>query len=257
MLDELHPVGKLANFRDLGGLAGVHGVIKPGVLYRSDDLATIDEEEAERLASKGLSLIIDLRSSDEVSKGRGPLREYDIDYLNLPLLQHSGYSHNLEELLAPGALTNEMLGRWYFEVFSKSLPLIIEGLHAIAGAKGAVVFHCAIGKDRTGVFAAALHAVLGTHREHIVRDFARTEDNLSRVLTRLSTADPFWTKEVIEKSGALLRAHPEAMISFLDQVDASGASLEETLLEGGATATLFANLREMALSESPEYSARR
>lgn len=253
MLDESHPVGKLANFRDLGHLAGVHGVIRRGVLYRSDDVATIDEVEAERLASKGLSLIIDLRSSDEVGKGRGPLQAYDIDYLNLPLLQHSGYSHNLEELLAPGALTNEMLGRWYFDVFSKSLPLIVDGLQAIAEAEGAVVFHCAIGKDRTGVFAAALHAALGTHREHIVRDFAKTEDNLPRVLARLSSTDPFWTKEIIEKSGVLLRAHPEAMISFLDQVDASGASLEEILLEGGATATLFADLREMALSESPEY----
>lgn len=252
MLDKSHPVGKLANFRDLGHLAVVHGVIKPGVLFRSDDVATIDEVEAERLASKGLSLIIDLRSSDEVSKGRGPLREYDIDYLNLPLLEHSGYSHNLEELLALGGFTNEMLGRWYFEVFSKSLPLIIDGLQAISEAKGAVVFHCAIGKDRTGLFAVALHATLGIHREPIVRDFAETEDNLPRVLARLSSTQPFWTSEIIEKSGALLRAHPEAMISFLDQVDASGSSLEERLLQGGATAALFADLRTMALSECPE-----
>lgn len=252
MIDETHPLGKLANFRDLGDLAGVHGTIRPGVLFRSDDLSTIDDAEAERVASKDISLIIDLRSSDEVSQGRGPLERYDIDYLNLPLLEHSGTSHNLEDLVASGGFTHEMLGLWYAEVFSRSLSMIVEGLQAVSEAQGGVVFHCAIGKDRTGIFAVALHSALGTHREHIVRDFARTEDNLPQVLARLSASQQFWTGEVIERSGALLRAHPEAMNVFLDQMDSTGESLEARLVQGGATPALFENLRAMALTGSGE-----
>jgi protein-tyrosine phosphatase len=250
MMDATHPLGKLANFRDLGNLAGVNGTIRPGVLFRSDDLSTIDDAEAERVASMDISLIIDLRSSDEVSQGRGPLERYDMDYLNLPLLERSGTSHNLEDLVASGGFTHEMLGLWYAEVFSRSLSMIVEGLHAVSEARGGVVFHCAIGKDRTGIFAVALHSALGIHREHILRDFVKTEDNLPQVLARLSASQPFWTAEVIKKSGALLRAHPEAMTVFLDQVDSTGDSLEARLLQGGATPALFHQLRAMALIAS-------
>ncbi len=251
MIDMTHPVGKLANFRDLGQLSGEHGTIRPGVLFRSDDVSTIDAAEAEKLASKDISLIVDLRSSDEVSQGRGPLEHYDIEYLNLPLLEQSGTSHNLDELVASAGFTNEMLGLWYAEVFARSLPMLVEGLQAISETQRAVVFHCAMGKDRTGIFAVALHTALGTHREHIVRDFIETEANLPQVLARLRASQPFWTDAMVDKAGALLHAHPEAMAVFFDQFGANG-ELKDLLMQGGATEALFADLRNLALTRSSE-----
>ena len=248
VIDSSHPVTKLANFRDLGNLAGQHGTIRPGVFFRSDDVSTIDDEEAERLVSHDISLIIDLRSSDEVSGGRGPLAHYDIDYLNLPILESSGTSQNLGELVSGAEFTNAMLGRWYFDVFHKAMPLLIDGLQAVSEAQGAVLFHCAIGKDRTGLFAVALHGALGTHRAHIVADFEKTEVNLSKVLARLTASQPFWTPEVISKAGALLRADAKAMHVFLDAIEAQGTDLEEMLVDGGATVALLEDLRALALT---------
>lgn len=256
MIDSSHPVTKLANFRDLGNLSGTHGSIRPGVLFRSDDVSTIDDDEAERLVSHDISLIIDLRSSDEVSHGRGPLANYDIEYLNLPILETSGTSQNLHELVSAGEFTNAMMGEWYFEVFHKSMPMLVDGLHAVSGANGAVLFHCAIGKDRTGLFAVALHGALGTHRAHIVSDFEKTEANLGRVLARLTASQPFWTPEIMSKSGALLRAEAEAMHVFLDAVEAHGTNLEEMLVDGGAAPALLENLRRVVLDapEKRDYS---
>lgn len=248
MIDTSHPVTKLANFRDLGNLAGRYGTIRPGTLFRSDDVSTIDDEEAERLVSHDISLIIDLRSSDEVSGGRGPLANYDIDYLNLPLLESSGTSQDLGELVSGNEFTNAMLGRWYFEVFHKAMPLLIDGLQAVSEAKGAVLFHCAIGKDRTGLFAVALHGALGTHRAHIVSDFEKTEGNLAKVLARLNATQPFWTPEIIHKAGALLRAEAEAMHAFLNAIETHGTDLEEMLIDGGATVALMERLRGNALT---------
>lgn len=248
MIDTSHPVTKLANFRDLGHLAGRYGTIRPGALFRSDDVSTIDDEEAERLVSHDISLIIDLRSSDEVSGGRGPLANYDIDYLNLPILESSGTSQNLGELVSGNEFTNVMLGRWYFEVFRRAMPLLIDGLQAVSEAKGAVLFHCAIGKDRTGIFAVALHGALGTHRAHIVSDFEKTEGNLSQVLARLSASQPFWTPDIISRAGALLRAEAEAMHVFLDAIETQGTDLEELLTDGGASVVLLEKLRGNALT---------
>jgi protein-tyrosine phosphatase len=248
VIDFSHPLTKLANFRDMGNLAGRHGSIRPGVLFRSDDVSTIDDDEAERLVSHDISLIIDLRSSDEVAGGRGPLANYDIDYLNLPILERSGTSQNLNDLMSTGVFTNAMMGQWYFDVFRKGMPMLIEGLQAVSEARGAVLFHCAIGKDRTGLFAVALHGALGTHRAHIVSDFAKTETNLDKVLARLTASQPFWTPEIMSKSGALLRAEAEAMHVFLDAIEEQGTDLEELLLAGGANPALLDTLRGIALT---------
>lgn len=254
MIDSEHPVTRLANFRDLGELTGVHGTIRPGLLYRSDDVSSIDDDEAARVAATGIALIIDLRSANEQHAGRGPLGDYAIDYLSLPMLERSGTGQNLASLLAAGEFTNEMLGTWYFEVMQRSMPLIVEGLEAIANADGPVLFHCAIGKDRTGMFAVALHGALGTPREHIVADYVKTTENLPRVLARLAASQPMWTEQTMVRAGALLRSDAEAMQVLLDAVDAEGTDLEGLLVAGGASVHVLQRLRDWALV-TPEATA--
>jgi len=249
-------LGKLANYRDLGGLAGAHGTIRPGVLFRADDVSTIDADEAARIADTGLALIIDLRSTDELAAGRGPLADHDIDYLNLPIMQHSGSTQSLGAVLESGGFTNDMLGQWYYSVLLRSMPMLVQGLEAIVAADGPVLFHCAIGKDRTGLFALALHGALGTHRDEIVSDYARSGANLAHLHARLASSQPMWTPEVIERAGALLRADAEAMLALLDAIDADGATLDALLVTGGADEHLFEQLRTWALvspEEAPQH----
>ena len=47
------------------------------------------------------------------------------------------------------------------------------------------LFHCAAGKDRTGVLAALVLDAVGVERDAIVADFALTNERLERVGARL------------------------------------------------------------------------
>lgn len=232
MIDKSHPVGKLANFRDLGNLTTVTGSTKEGQLFRSDDLALLDDEQAEIILDFGVKLIIDLRSSDEVELvGRGPLANAPIDYLNLPLLNPAASGVMTEEIL-DREFTSEMLGRWYASVYQDALPKISSGLKAIAESDGPVLFHCAVGKDRTGIFAASLLTVLGVTRSEIIREYSLTNQNLPRLLSRLSTFQPFWTEDLIVQSGALMRADEQSMRTMLELVG-SEEEIQSQLRDAG------------------------
>lgn len=218
MIDRNHPIGKLANFRDLGQLPAEGGKVRTGQVFRSDDLSQIDDEEANRLVDLGLALVIDLRSADEVEGvGKGPLGTHQISYVNIPLLSDESSGIQTEELLNR-EFTSQMLGQWYAKVFLEGVAKIGTGLEMIADSKGPVLFHCAVGKDRTGIFAASLLAAIGVKRHAIVGDYSRTNENLSRVLARLTALQPFWDESLIARSGALMRADKEAMETMLEVV---------------------------------------
>jgi protein-tyrosine phosphatase len=246
MIDKSHPVGKLANFRDLGQLRGDYGTTKSGMVFRSDDLAQLDEKEIERVLATGLSLVIDLRSKDEVEgAGRGLFEESGVEYLNLPLLSPETSGIQTQELL-DFDFSNQMLGQWYAKVFSEALANINRGLEVISAADGPVLFHCAIGKDRTGIFAASLLSVLGIQREEIVRDYTLTNRNIGQVLSRLTNLHPFWTEELIVKSGALMRADTEAIQEMLEIVGSS-EGIYSSLTAAGLEPSAVDRLRDRLL----------
>ena len=60
-----------------------------------------------------------------------------------------------------------------------------DAITAIADSPGAVVFHCAAGKDRTGLVSAVVLGALGVSDEDIVADYAMTGRNLVAIDARL------------------------------------------------------------------------
>lgn len=243
MIDRAYQVTKLANFRDLGGVRIGASQLSSKILFRSDDLSTIDEAEAQRVAEHGIKLIVDFRSKAEAEAiGRGPLGDHPIEYLNLPLLDFTKDDHNLGQQIEQVSFTNQMLGAWYAKVFVGAAPMIVEGLQAIAQTDGPAVFHCAIGKDRTGIFAASALTLMGASREEVIRDFTLTEERLPQILARLSVSQPFWSEDIILKSGALVRAEAEAMHAMFDTLRASGLEVAEVLETAGADQALVTKL---------------
>jgi len=72
----------------------------------------------------------------------------------------------------------------YVAMFERSAGLIVHALAVMATAPGAVAFHCAAGKDRTGVLAASLLLALGADDEAIVADYGRTGPNVPAIMSR-------------------------------------------------------------------------
>lgn len=169
------------NLRDLGGIAVEGGILREGLAIRTDDLSLVTAEVAEELVAAGLTSIIDLRSTDEVSiTGRGPLGQQPVAYHHIPLM---GSIRRAMSDDVP-ALTHETMGYMYMGLIENATSQLVTALNIIAYSPGATAFHCAAGRDRTGVLAASLLLVLGASDADIVTDYALTGPNMTKIQER-------------------------------------------------------------------------
>jgi protein-tyrosine phosphatase len=201
------------NFRDLGGYPAGDGMrVRWRVLFRSDALHHLTPEGADRLIGElGVGAIVDLRSTGEVeAEGRGLLRERSPRYHHLPLFDGP---------LGPDAkLTDQLtLADRYFLMAEHAKGPIARVVATLAQSSTPAVYHCAAGKDRTGVISAILLGLLGVREEIIVADYAATQQNLQEIVDRLLQSEGY--REVLDSLPAdTMHAEPETMFSLLRQL---------------------------------------
>lgn len=211
----------LENFRDIGDISVPEGQLLKNVLWRSDDVSFIPDAQAEQLYEDGLRTIIDLRSHQEAAAtGRGPLRNYSVRYVSLPLSLEVGVP-DADMGTELKAHSPAQLGRAYARLAQTVAPSIVTGIRVINDSTGATLFHCAAGKDRTGIFAACVLSLLGASEEQITQDYVATVPNVDRVMQRLiplfrALVPPAFTGNVLPPAGsALMGAPADTMTSML------------------------------------------
>ncbi|NKX56570.1 tyrosine-protein phosphatase [Arthrobacter mobilis] len=179
------PLAPLVNLRDLGGLRVEGGYVRHGALWRSDDICLTTHEQLQDLVSAGLRAVIDLRSPEELNRtGRGPSMAYQIEHYHLPLTDGISTPAVMAEVFR-AIRTPRDVGKWYAQLFRDRVSTILHALQVIAYTDGGVLFHCAAGKDRTGILAAVVLSCLGTDQRTIIADYALTRHNIATVLHRL------------------------------------------------------------------------
>ncbi|ALJ21630.1 tyrosine-protein phosphatase [Microbacterium sp. No. 7] len=172
------------NLRDLGGTPVAGTVVRPGVAIRTDDLSIVTPEYADALVADGLTAVIDLRSPQEAGiTGRGPLGAHAVSYHHLPLMSNVGEGMDRERPV----LDHAAMGEMYVGMVENAAPQLVTALSVIAHTPGTAAFHCAAGRDRTGVLAAMLLLVLGASDETIVEDYARTGPHMPAIVERTRT----------------------------------------------------------------------
>ncbi|MFG3348196.1 tyrosine-protein phosphatase [Streptomyces sp. NPDC048018] len=185
------PFERLHNFRDLGGYRTADGgTVRWETLYRSDSLAKLAGADAhadlERFRELGVVTVIDLRYPWEIAaKGRHPETEPQ-SWHNLSI-EHRPYD---QAEIDPGVDPWRHLADRYAEVALDGAAELREALEVIAAAEGPLVFHCASGKDRTGLLAALVLALLDVSDEQILDDFALTELATERLIADWRAAHP-------------------------------------------------------------------
>ena len=104
---------------------------------------------------------------------------------------------------------------WYLEVGGDALARAL----SLLGSREhyPLVFHCAAGKDRTGVLAALVLDILGVDREVIVADYVVTAERLQLILERWK-AEPGFTERMAKVPPSRFSVEAPTMEGFLDGV---------------------------------------
>ncbi|MGK5740477.1 tyrosine-protein phosphatase [Micromonospora sp. URMC 103] len=170
---------RLHNFRDLGGYRAADGrAVRWGLVYRSDSLGKLTGADLARFQELGVRTVIDLRYPWEIA-ARGRVPELDgLAWHNLSV-EHRPYD---QATIDPALDPWRYLADRYAEVAADGAEELRRALEVIADADAPLVFHCASGKDRTGLLAAVLLALLGVDDDQIAADFALTERATERLV---------------------------------------------------------------------------
>ena len=247
--DRLIPLEGAFNFRDLGGYRGTGGrVIRWGTLFRSDTLHELTASDVARLRSMGLATIIDLRTPRELEQtGRGPLEPEAIAFRHLSVIGDGGAGG--EAVAAPEVddLTERYL--WYLEVGGHALA---EALSMLGDpASYPLVFHCAAGKDRTGVLAALVLDLCGVAAEAIVADYLITADRMELILGRYRS-DPAFEARMAQVPPGRFGVEADTMERFLDILHRRFGGSEAWATAAGVPPASIEVLRDVLLGPAGE-----
>ncbi|MEU4337791.1 tyrosine-protein phosphatase [Micromonospora lupini] len=234
---------RLHNFRDLGGYRTDDGrSVRWGLLYRSDSLGKLSGADLDRFQALGVRTVIDLRYPWEIAaRGRAP-EINGVAWHNLSI-EHRPYD---QAVIDPAVDPWRHLADRYAEVAEDGVAELREALDVIVAADAPLVFHCASGKDRTGLLAALLLALLGVDEEQIAADFALTELATARLVADWQALNP---DRVLVWPG--YGRAPEAIIRhFLADLSAAyGSVVGYTTNRLGVDDALTARLRERLLTD--------
>jgi protein-tyrosine phosphatase len=256
----------LSNLRDVGGLPTVDGgKIKRRRLLRSENPKDLTRRDVEFLLGLGLTDVVDLRSDYEIGlDGRNRLSRHR----RLRVHRHSMFREWGEgvgeekpdvrpevlpaeavpwaDLTPDVALENEAASH-YFSYLVDRPDSVLAALRAIGRASGAVLVHCAAGKDRTGTIVALALLIAGADRDAVVEDYAASTERIEAVVRRLLGSEVY--EESLRETP--LSAHfsrPETMIALLDYVESQYGGVAQLLARIGwtdeDTARLRAKLRD-------------
>ena len=220
----------IENFRDFGGYATACGRgVKSGRLYRSGAHHTATEADLARLADLGVATVVDLRQPHE--RARDPSRRWP--GFSAQVIENDIVSEHPDWLVKLQAC--DLTAEWFFEdtrQFYRHGPLEPRHIQlfgayfaALADAEGAVLVHCAAGKDRTGMICALTHHIAGVHHDDILADYLLTNDE-ARIERKIASLIPYFTEHLqrpvsYEATRMAVSVHPaylEAAFEVMSEV---------------------------------------
>jgi protein-tyrosine phosphatase len=237
------------NFRDIGGYRGHKGkTVAWRRIFRSGEFRNVTREDLDRLTKElGVNQVIDLRSDLELKNGgKGLLTECDIKYTNIAFMADGGDPEANSKRYS--TLTN--MGDFYVELARQKDygAKIVKALEIIAEpANHPLVFHCAVGKDRTGMLAAMLLTLLGVKEADIIEDYTLSEPYMNELRARLK-ADPKASDPPLDIPEYFWEAKAPSMAIFLGMLKKEYGSAGQYLRKMGMDDDLPRQLRSILLT---------
>lgn len=185
----------LHNARDLGGLPLRNGGTTPsGRVFRSESVDVLGAAGWQALHDAGIRTVVDLRQDSERARDTGTRP----DWLTTIAVDHDGLDEHPDfwaDYWANGLVGTPLYYLPHLEALPGRTGAV---LHAIAAAPpGGVLFHCAGGRDRTGIVSLVLLSIAGAEPEAIVDDYLVTVANAPAHFAGIGREDPEPTLEAL------------------------------------------------------------
>lgn len=215
------------NFRDLGGYRTFDGkTVKWNTVLRSDDLATLTDDDLELLGNIPLISIVDFRGKGEIEKAPdripGSVREVYFHSINPGNMDPSEIKK-----LAESIPMDQLMQQIY--VLLVTDPEIIEQYKNFFALlqnpnNTPLLFHCSAGKDRTGMAAALFLLALGVEEETVIEDYLLSNQYIFQKYASIIADHPEYEaafgvkKEFIEASLDLIKKEYGGVENYLRSV---------------------------------------
>jgi len=220
------------NARDLGGLPTRDGVTRRGALIRSAGVRFVTGGGWRSAYDAGVRTIVDLRNDSEVREdapaGSGPAAvaghaRGGIERVWVPLddVDDADLWRYLYDQRIDGT------PMYYRPFLDRKAERCAAAVAAVARAKpGGVIFHCVAGRDRTGLLALLILALVDVDPEVIAADYALTTEALRPMFDLMGHEDE--APRIAQLLAAKRTTAREAILATLDGLD-----VEDRLLAAG------------------------
>lgn len=228
------------NARDLGGLPTRAGVTKTGRIFRMGRPEWLTDDGWQQAYNDGVRTIVDLRNAEERHRRPSDPHVSDAVLAGFAVIHTPTEDPSDAEFLR---LCAPVLGSP--ECYRDNLRLWPEKFaavfRAIASAEGAVVLHCAAGRDRTGMVTMLMLSLAGAAPEVIADDYeqaVRAFDEHARLVLQPQEPLPGWELRTADELDRWVVHTRGELVKALDGFDVAAY-----LLDAGLTSCELAFLR--------------
>ena len=234
------------NFRDLGGYPNGDGqCTKWRTLFRADGLYRLGDDDLVRLRDLQLRSVIDLRTERERSeRGVFPVKKFSVQTHHVSIVDVTWT--DAQTPLIDNAV--EFLVWGYREMLDIGATRFAEALELLSHEDVLpAVFHCAAGKDRTGILTALLLSSLGVDDEIICADYGLTEAAMARTIAWSQVHMPELADRYRDIPQVFLAADPQAMAIILRELHDQYGSVARFVHEIGVDTPTIDRLKHSLL----------
>jgi protein-tyrosine phosphatase len=230
------------NVRDLGGLRTLDGrTVRRGLVFRADGVQRLDGADLDVARALGLRTVIDLRTRGELDHGRFP-EALGARWHHLPLIAEMWSERGFQATEGPVLFLRDR----YLEMLVEGRDQLAQ-IVALVADDSPTLFHCAAGKDRTGVVAALLLGLLDVAPEDIADDYHLSAAGMVAMSEWVRATSPDAADAMTSQPAEYLEAPVDAMLAFLDRIEEEHGSMRGLARDLGISDQLVARLQAALL----------
>lgn len=219
------------NFRDLGGYQTQDArTVRWGRVYRSAQLDRMSLQGVKEMAALRIKTVVDLRFSEETKRyptlidavSNADILTWEDEFEGDSAEKSDAIKRSWQQSLDsndPEQVREAMRANYPKKLYSHR-AIYKKMLMRLIDQQTPLVFHCAAGKDRTGVAAALILSLLGVNNEVIIDDYLLTQsatENLLKSFHAGGATGPKGNSDFQHK----LASYPRALVQPVFDADVS------------------------------------